>query len=189
MYKRVDEANLNSRSGSESQGVMQWRAAQRGALCLYSFLALIEPDRQTLSETPLCFPANKRVCLRAAHTDHNQRRGLDTRLLCATTVPACVKTDAVYFVPLHFFFFPLCRSPSSAAVLDWLGWTAARKIDRTARTSPWSTGRKSRQMDGVVLHIPAMHHCNKPFRSIEHFSCLSPRWMLLPSGWNNEMNS
>lgn len=50
---------------------MQWRAAQRGALCLPlcrqrpSFLTLIEPDR--LSQSRVFVPANKRVCLQT-HT-------------------------------------------------------------------------------------------------------------------------
>lgn len=99
---------------------MQWRAAQRGALCLPlcgqrpSFLTLIEPDR--LSQRRVFVPANKRVCLQT-HTWMTTRGTVRHYCACLCQDRRCL------FCPFTLFCFV---APPPVAVQDRLGQTAAR---------------------------------------------------------------
>lgn len=190
---------------------MQWRAAQRGALCLPlcgqrpSFLTLIEPDR--LSQRRVFVPANKRVCLQT-HTWTTTRGTVRDYCACLCQDRRCL------FCPFALFCFvappPLPQLPSRT---DWdrrqhvTGWQDASARIRNVcarsghsaplgRTAVVKHSAGSTQTDrwtdvtelchwlptpAAQLEVTA-HCCSKTFGSVELFSFLLPRWTLLPAG-------
>lgn len=166
---------------------MQWRAAQRGALCLPlcrqrpSFLTLIEPDR--LSQRRVFVPANKPVCLQT-HTRTTTGGRVYATAVCNYCVCLC-QDSCCLFCPFALFFSPhtFCRSPFIHQLPSRTDWDRQQHRDQqrgcSERTQrPLWTKRRQRHLEaqagkadgwtGVTelcpwLRVLAMHRCNKTF--------------------------